>query len=63
MEDVHERQDPVERLGQLVETGKRAYTETQSELHEVEVLLGQTTGEVQKLDQRTAQVANKVRHI
>ena len=63
MEDIHERQDPVERLAQLVETGKRAYTENQGELHEVEVLLEQTTSEVQKLDQRTAQVANKVRHI
>jgi two-component system sensor histidine kinase DegS len=63
MEDVHELQDPIERLAQLVETAKRAFTETQTELSEVEVLLGQTNGEVQKLDQRTAQVANKLRHI
>jgi two-component system sensor histidine kinase DegS len=63
MEDVDERQDPVERLAQLVETGKQAFTETQSEISEVEVLLEQTSGEVQKLDQRTAQAANKLRHI
>jgi two-component system sensor histidine kinase DegS len=63
MEDVNERQDPIERLAQLVENGKRAYTENQGELRELEVLLEQTTSEVQKLDQRTAQVANKLRHI
>lgn len=37
--------------------------EVQSELKEVEVLLEQTSGEVEKLDQRTTQVANRLRHI
>jgi two-component system sensor histidine kinase DegS len=63
MEDTNERQDPIERLADLVEVSKRSYTEGQQELSELEVLLEQTSGEVQKLDQRTAQVTNKLRHI
>ena len=63
MEENREKRDPIEALAELVEDSKRAYTEAQNELQEVEVLLGQTSGEVQKLDQRTAQVTNKLRHI
>jgi two-component system sensor histidine kinase DegS len=63
MEDAQERQDPLERLADLVEAGKRSYSETQNDLKEVEVLLEQTSSEVEKLDQRTTQVTNKLRHI
>ena len=63
MEDNRQYRDPIASLSDLVEESKRAYTEIQDELQEIEVLLQQTSGEVQKFDQRTAQVANKVRHI
>ncbi len=63
MEDGNEKQYPLQRLSDLVERSKRSYTEVQKELEEVEVLLQQTSGEVENLDQRTAQVTNKVRHI
>jgi two-component system sensor histidine kinase DegS len=63
MEESQEERDPIETLAELVEDSKRAYTEAQNELQEVGVLLEQTSGEVQKLDQRTTQVTNKLRHI
>ena len=63
MENSQQSQDPIERLADLVDDSKRAYTETQNELKETEVLLEQTSGEVKKLDQRTTQVTNKLRHI
>ena len=63
MEDNRETQDPIERLAEVIEESKRTYLEIQNDLKEVEVRLEQTTGEVQKLDQRTTQVANRLRHI
>jgi two-component system sensor histidine kinase DegS len=63
MEDNEEKQDPVQSLADLVEESKRSYTEIQNKLQEIEVLIQQTTSEVQKLDHRTAQVTNKLRHI
>jgi two-component system sensor histidine kinase DegS len=63
MENSSDRQDPIQRLADLVEESKRSYTETQQELSELQVLLEQTSGEVEKLDQRTAQVTNRLRHI
>jgi two-component system sensor histidine kinase DegS len=63
MEDNEERRDPVESLADLVDESKRDYTEIQNQLKEIEVLIGQTGSEVQKLDHRTAQVTNKLRHI
>lgn len=63
MEDNEERQDPIRSLAELVEESKREYTRIQNELTEIEVLIEQTSGEVQKLDHRTAQVTNKLRHI
>jgi two-component system sensor histidine kinase DegS len=63
MDDSSQTQDPYQRLGDLVARSKRSYTEAQKELEELEVLLQQTSGEVEKLDQRTAQVTNKLRHI
>lgn len=64
MQDSHQQgTDPLDRLADLVEESKRIYTETQNELQEVDVLLQQTSGEVEKFDQRTVQVANRLRHI
>src|SRR4030042_1975060 len=64
MQDSHQQGvDPIERLADLVEESKRVYTETQNELEDLDVLLQQTSGEVEKFDQRTAQVTNRVRHI
>ncbi len=63
MEDNEEKEDPVQSLADLVEESKRSYTEIQHQLQEIEVLIQQTSGEVQKLDHRTAQVTNKLRHI
>jgi two-component system sensor histidine kinase DegS len=53
----------MERLVDLVEESKRVYSDIQNELEDLDVLLQQTAGEVQKFDQRTAQVTNKLRHI
>jgi two-component system sensor histidine kinase DegS len=63
MEDSSAIQDPMQRLSDLVEESKRSYTEVQQQLSDLQVLLEQTSGEVQKLDERTAQVTNRVRHI
>jgi two-component system sensor histidine kinase DegS len=64
MQDSHQiGTDPLDRLADLVEESKRIYTETQNELQELDVLLQQTSGEVEKFDQRTVQVTNRLRHI
>ena len=63
MEDSQDTREPIERLADIIEQSKRAYVEIQNELKEVEVLLEQTSGEVEKLDQRTTQVANRLRHV
>lgn len=63
MEDGEEKQDPIQSLVELVQESKREYTRLQNDLKELEVLIEQTSGEVQKLDHRTAQVTNKLRHI
>ena len=63
MEDGEEKQDPIRSLVELVQESKREYTRLQNDLKELDVLIEQTSGEVQKLDHRTAQVTNKLRHI
>lgn len=64
MPDSHQQGiDPLDRLADLVEESKRVYTETQNELQELDVLLQQTSGEVEKFDQRTAQVTSRLRQI
>ena len=63
MQDSEERQDPIRSLAELVQESKREYTRLQNDLKELDVLIEQTSGEVQKLDHRTAQVTNKLRHI
>jgi two-component system sensor histidine kinase DegS len=63
MENREARQDPVQSLADLLEESKRDFTKTQDDLKEIEVLIQQTSSEVQKLDQRTAKVTNKLSHI
>ena len=63
MEDSQDTRNPIERLAELIEHSKRAYMEIQNELKEVKVRLEQTSGEVEKLDQRTTQAANRLRQV
>ncbi len=50
-------------LQELVEESKKEYDQAQKELKEIDVLIRQTTGEVEKLAQRNAQIATKVRQM
>ena len=50
-------------LEQLVEDSRKEYQQVQLELREIDVLIRQSTGEVDKLAQRNAQITNKVRQI
>lgn len=50
-------------LEQLVEDSRKEYEQVQLELREIDVLIKQSTGEVDKLAQRNAQITNKVRQI
>jgi two-component system sensor histidine kinase DegS len=63
MEDKQDSRDPLRSLADLLQESKRQYTQIQNELKEIEILIEQTGTEVQKLDHRTAQVTNKLRHI
>lgn len=47
----------------FVEESRREYEQTQLELREIDVLIKQSTGEVNKLAQRNAQITNKMRQI
>jgi two-component system sensor histidine kinase DegS len=50
-------------LEELVEDSRKEYEQVQLELREIDVLVKQSTGEVDKLAQRNAQITNKVRQI
>jgi two-component system sensor histidine kinase DegS len=50
-------------LEQLVEDSHKEYEQVQLELREIDVLIKQSTGEVDKLAQRNAQITNKMRQI
>lgn len=50
-------------LEELVEESKQEYEQAQKELKEIDVLIRQTTGEVEKLAQRNARVATRVRQM
>jgi two-component system sensor histidine kinase DegS len=47
----------------LVEENRREYEQVQLELREIDVLIKQSSGEVEKLAQRNAQITNKLRQI
>ncbi len=55
-----EKKSPLE---QLVEDSLKEYEQVQLELREIDVLIKQSTGEVNKLAQRNAQITNKVKQM
>jgi two-component system sensor histidine kinase DegS len=50
-------------MDQVIEEAQAEYDQTQKELKEIELLIRQSTNEVEKLAQRNAQVSNKLRLI
>lgn len=50
-------------LQMLIEDSRREYEQVQLELKEIDVLIQQSTGEVEKLARRHAQATNHMRHI
>jgi two-component system sensor histidine kinase DegS len=53
----------VESFEQFLEECRQEYDQTQRELKEIDLLVQQTTGEVERLAQRNTQVANRLRQI
>ncbi len=53
----------VEQLQNLVQETQKEYRNIQSELKEIDVLIRQSTAEVDKLAQRNTQIANRVRQM
>jgi two-component system sensor histidine kinase DegS len=53
----------VESLEQISEEYGKEYEQTQRELKEIDLLIQQTTGEVERLAQRNTQVTNRLRQI
>jgi two-component system sensor histidine kinase DegS len=50
-------------LQELVEESKREYEQTKKELKEIEILIQQTSGEVDRLVRRNTQIANRIRQM
>lgn len=50
-------------LEQLIEDSRKEYEQVQLELREIDVLIKQSSGEVDRLAQRNAQITNKLRQI
>jgi two-component system sensor histidine kinase DegS len=57
---TEEEKSPVEAL---IEDSRKEYEQTQLELREIDVLIKQSSSEVDKLAQRNAQITNKVKQI
>jgi two-component system sensor histidine kinase DegS len=53
----------VEQLQVLLQESQKEYEDIQEELKEIDVLIRQSTAEVQKLAQRNTQIANRVRQM
>jgi two-component system sensor histidine kinase DegS len=53
----------AEQLQALVQETQKEYRNVQSELKEIDVLIRQSTAEVDKLAQRNTQIANRVRQM
>jgi two-component system sensor histidine kinase DegS len=53
----------AEQLTALIQESQRDYEQIQKELKEIDVLIRQSTTEVEKLAQRNAQIANRVRQM
>ena len=57
---TEEEKSPLE---QLVEDSRKKYEQVQLELREIDVLIKQSRGEVDKLGQRNAQITNRVKRV
>jgi two-component system, NarL family, sensor histidine kinase DegS len=53
----------AEQLKALIQDGRKEYDQIQKELKEIDVLIRQSTAEVEKLAQRNAQITNRVRQM
>jgi two-component system sensor histidine kinase DegS len=53
----------AKQLGVLLQEAQKEYEQSQKELKEIDVLIRQTTAEVEKLAQRNTQIANRVRQM
>lgn len=53
----------VEKLEALLQEGEKEYAQIQNELREIDVLIRQSTTEVEKLAQRHTQIVNRVRQM
>jgi two-component system sensor histidine kinase DegS len=56
-------EDTKSPLETLIEESRKEYEQVQLELREIDVLIKQSTGEVDKLAQRNAQITNKVKQV
>jgi two-component system sensor histidine kinase DegS len=52
-----------EKLKEFVEASKKEYEQTKKELGEIEILIQQTSSEVDRLVRRNTQIANRLRHM
>jgi two-component system sensor histidine kinase DegS len=52
-----------EQLKNLIQESQKEYRNTQNELKEIDILIRQSTAEVEKLAQRNTQIANRVRQM
>ena len=56
-------QEGPETFEQLLEDSGKEYEQTQNELKEIDLLIQQTTSEVERLAQRNTQVTNRLRQV
>ena len=57
----NEEQQEAPTLAQVMEDSQTEYEQIQKELKEIDLLIEQSTNEVEKLAQRNAQISNKLR--
>lgn len=60
---AREREKPMSAWEQLAQEAAAEYEQVQKELKEIDILIRQSTSEVEKLAQRNAQLTNKVRQM
>ncbi|MGD2205750.1 MAG: sensor histidine kinase, partial [Anaerolineae bacterium] len=63
MSDQETALSTAEQLGVLIQESQKEYENIQDELKEIDVLIRQSTVEVEKLAQRSTQFANRVRQM
>ena len=54
---------PADPIQQLIEECNKELEQTQTELKEIDLIIQQTSGEVDRLAQRNAQAANRIRQL